>query len=369
MKKEIELSAPQAEIITSTCWRNILHTGQGFGKTHTMGLISGFLIKHCPDAIGVIGANTYGQLSDATMFRIFQVWKDDFGLKEYKKSSQEGHFVIDKAPPDSFKPHGFTFKSNHNKIFFKNGHVIMLVSMDGYTAIDGREVDYALLDETKDTKEEAVKEYVLSRLRRNTIQVKPRYSFKKDFFPLRSKKETRVGRTVNPAYIFTSPSKVQWLSEMFEFEKYRDEIEATIFNPKDYFVHKDGPESNFSKCMVIASSYHNRKNIGEETLRQRLSELAKDRADMLVFGSPFGKEGVEYYSTFSRKKHVRPVSLDPNYPLHITFDFNVNPYMTLVVSQILPGKGRMRWNIIDEFCLSAPRNSIEGVCRAFANKY
>jgi hypothetical protein len=100
-----------------------------------------------------------------------------------------------------------------------------------------------------------------------------------------------------------------------------------------------------------------------------LIELSKDRAEMLVYGSPFGKIGVEYYSKFDRKRHIKHVEFTPGYPIHITFDFNVNPYMTLVVSQVIPNGERWQVNIFDEFCLESPKNTIEAVCQAFDSEY
>ena len=42
----------------------------------------------------------------------------------------------------------------------------MLASLDNWKAIDGRTISWALLDETKDTPEAAVKEVIISRLRK-----------------------------------------------------------------------------------------------------------------------------------------------------------------------------------------------------------
>jgi PBSX family phage terminase large subunit len=52
-------------------------------------------------------------------------------------------------------------------------------------------------------------------------------------------------------------------------------------------------------------------------------------------------------------------------PLHITFDFNTAPYMTLLVFQ---GFGKDLWQI-DEICPSTPHNNTHATCKKLAAKY
>lgn len=354
----MQLSAPQYSFVTSTTNRNLSHCGQGFGKTHVEGIITALMVQHCPEAIGLIGANTYLQLSDATLFRIFEVWKDYFGWREFTASNPDGVFVIDKQPPPTFRPHGFTFKSNSNKIFFKNGAVIMTASLDNYMALDGREIGWAVLDETKDTSEAAVKEVITSRLRGTGVCLMKDYDRSKEFFPFVSPFHIRAGKMANPLWIVTSPSKEEWLSNMFHLGDYRDEIESTIFAKDDYFCHRDEFQT-----VVIASSYFNEKNLPEDYIPSKLRELSKDRAEMLVYGSPFGKSGVEYYANFDRSRHVVPVQFADNYPIHLAWDFNVNPYMTNLVCQVVPVGDRVKLRVGREYCLESPDNSIEAICR------
>ncbi len=363
MLKEIELSAPQASFLSSQKSMNLLHCGQGFGKTHLEGLISGLLIQRCPTAMGLIGANTFGQLSDSTLLRIFDVWKEYFGWAEYSKGNPSGNFTIDKEPPEHFKKHGYTFKSNQNKIFFKNGVVLMTVSLDNYTALDGREISWAILDETKDTRELAIKEVILARLRAGGVYKMKDFDPKTDLFGFTGNDE-RALETINPVWIFTSPAKEAWLSNMFYLEDYRKEIETTIFNHDDYFftVKRD-------KAVLIASAYFNQKNLPHDYISNKLEYLSKDRIEMLVYGSPFGKTGIEYYMIYNRNKHVKRCYFVRNNPLHICFDFNVNPYMTLIVCQIIFEENRQKLKVIKEFCLPSPNNTIEGVCRAFLYEY
>jgi len=61
----------------------------------------------------------------------------------------------------------------------------------------------------------------------------------------------------------------------------------------------------------------------------------------------------------------KPILYNNSLPLHISFDFNVNPYITCTVHQI-NGK---RCTQIDEICLSTPDNTTSAVCREFTRRY
>lgn len=366
MLKELELSAPQAAAISSRAKFNLFQGGQGVGKTQLMGVIAALFVRHVPDALGIIAANTYGQLSESTLLRIFLVWRDHFGWSEWSKENSSGQYVIDKEPPTSFKPHGFVFKDNHNKIFFRNGSVVMLASLDNYKSLDGREVGWALLDETKDTREEALMEVILGRVRAIGLTIRKDFNKDQHLFPFVPPTHEKAGKAINPIYIFTSPAKEQWLSELFKLEENRIEIESRIFSKTDYY-HNEDLEQN--QAVTIASTYHNSKNLNPNHVEDMLRRFSVERAAMLVYGSPFGKTGAEYYSSFNDTRHIKPCRYEPNTPIKIAFDFNVNPYMTLIVSQIVRVDNRWKWRFLNEYCLESPHNTIHAVVKAFRNEY
>ena len=154
--KEILFSKPQNDIANSTCDYNLFLAGVGSGKTHEMGILSAKNVTNFPEARGLICANTYGQLSKSTLSGVFKVWQEYFGLIE------DVHYVVDKKPPVHFSKKGTRLKDYKNTITFINGAIIWVASLDNYTAIDGIEVSYALLDETKDSKEVAIKEVIIN---------------------------------------------------------------------------------------------------------------------------------------------------------------------------------------------------------------
>lgn len=85
------------------------------------------------------------------------------------------------------------------------------------------------------------------------------------------------------------------------------------------------------------------------------------------------KAGGEFYKGFDlvrntftqRRVDGKPERYDPNLPLHITFDFNVNPYMTCCIWQLIGKKAQQ----IDEICLTSPRNTTRATCAEFASRY
>lgn len=75
-----------------------------------------------------------------------------------------------------------------------------------------------------------------------------------------------------------------------------------------------------------------------------------------------------FYKLFSRGKNVRPASecqYNPEIALHVSFDFNVHPYVTITINQVY-GKKSIQ---IDEICLPTPNNRTDLACREFARRY
>ena len=351
---ELTYSRPQASVLTTASDRTLLMMGQGGGKTAVMAGIAYHFVAYLPKIVGLIAANTYSQLSDSTMREIFEMWKR-IGVLECTRSNPTGSFVFNKQPPRSFKPHGHTFTNNHNKIFFANGAVIMLASLDNYDAIEGRTIGWALLDETSDTKEDAVRTVITARLRQSGIFANPRGRFPYSH---------QGSVPCNPLYVFTKPGRTEWINDYFKLEDHREQIVASIFSDIDYYDARHG-----NRHVVIASTYHNAINLPENYIDNRKEDLTDDEIQRLIYGSPFAKAGNEYYGGFDAARHVHRLSFTKGYPLHVTFDFNVNPYMTCQVWQIVPHNDHDEARCLQEYALKAPKNTIEDTCRAFLDDY
>lgn len=344
--KEIEVSAPQDEILSSCCNRNLFLAGVGSGKSQSAGYLSADFIINFPNVRGFIGANTVKQLSNSTLDRIFKVWALSFGWK------QDVHYVVDKIPPKHWIKFGEKLKSYEGTICFDNGCLIFCSSLENYSAIDGTEFAWALLDETKDTREEAVKEVIVARLRQAGIWVNTDGNFVK----------TPTGKAANPLYIFTSPAKVDWINDWFGIsdQEVIEEIHSHIFSKTDFYCsEKDDMK------VVISSTYHNEHNLSQGYIERIIKDNAGNpsRINMLIYGSPVAKTGGEYVAAFDRMIHVKPVSFDPDKGVHTSFDFNVTPYNTLILAHVVKlQNGKYQLRVFDEICLESPRNNTEAVC-------
>lgn len=73
-----------------------------------------------------------------------------------------------------------------------------------------------------------------------------------------------------------------------------------------------------------------------------------------------------FYKEFHQGKHTFKMNrYNPDLALHISFDFNVNPYTSMTIWQVI-GKTLI---CIDEVAAREPDNSTEGACKLFIEKY
>lgn len=89
------------------------------------------------------------------------------------------------------------------------------------------------------------------------------------------------------------------------------------------------------------------------------------------------KTGGEFYKCFELDQHVGPANYDPEKPLHISFDDNVNPYLPAGIFQIdneineitkVP-TGKVTLYQIDEIAGETPNNTVKAVCAEIIRKY
>lgn len=328
----LTMSRPQASIMRSSANINLFLAGQGSGKTHTLANRAYYYISNFPKSKGFIAANTDMQLSDSTLEPCFKIWAS-LGLSEYNQETQLGHYVVGIIPPESW---GFPkFKSYKNKLFFENGALVFLGSLENYKAHDGKEFAWCVLDETKDTREEAFKEVILGRVRQQAEHQ-------------------------NTIDIFTSPAKVDWLNDFFCLSDYENEIYQKVFSQDDYFEKRLD-----NKYVVISSTYHNIANLPPDYIPNQKKNLDQGLQDMLIYGCPFSKSGGEFYKDFNRAAHIGRPMYNENEAIHLTFDFNVNPGVTANVWQIYGGFAYQ----IDEILVRSPKNTTLDACKEFDRRY
>lgn len=107
-------------------------------------------------------------------------------------------------------------------------------------------------------------------------------------------------------------------------------------------------------------------------MKRMIAEYSKDpNLKRIYIDGEWGRivTGQEFYSRFKHQTHVMPTSYNPDLPLHISFDFNVNPYMPLSIWQIELVNDIYECRCIDEITAKNPDNDTERVCEIFMKRY
>ncbi len=361
----IKLHTPQLKVYQSRRPLTLNMAGQRAGKSHLIGIKSGFYVLNAPKIKGMIAANTYMQLTQSTMVAVRKVWQQNFNLTEYDaKGNPHGHYVIDKKPPGHFKKI-HEFDNYKGIVSFLNGAIIFKASLDNYMAHDGKEIGWAELDETKDTKEEALKAVILARLSQpglfyndQTLQI----------IYLEDNQDHTGFTPFNPCCINTSPAVgvVKWLTDMFELQEYEKEIEESVTDPERFYYHEIE-----NKAVCIYSTYWNEHHLPDNYIDIRLSNLSENEGLKYIYGFPFGRSGSSFFKKFTKSEHVRPVVYKPELPISLTYDFNAKPYMTLLASQTEYDRNAFEFQIriFKEYCLASPHNSTRAVTEHFVDDY
>lgn len=143
---------------------------------------------------------------------------------------------------------------------------------------------------------------------------------------------------------------------------------------KKFFDNKGGSDMVYTMHSTYMDNLYNGKEYAK-VLEQRY-KYDENMYRIYVKGE-WGiiRTGSEYYFNFKHERHVNHnVKFIPDHPLHISFDFNVNPYISATIYQIIKkpltnGKSFYFVNCIDEFALTNPYNTTERLCEYIINKY
>lgn len=175
-----------------------------------------------------------------------------------------------------------------------------------------------------------------------------------------------------------------WVEEAFELEKKDfDQLNLRLrgitklykqiictFNPMDVnHWLKAFIDNKPDNLLAMQTTFNDNVYIDKEYMDELVNQYkGNENFNRVYIKGDWGRAytGGEFYHGFSWSKHVGSVPYNPQLPLHITFDFNVNPYLTCCVWQINESKKVMQ---IDEICLTHPRNSTKQVCAEFRRKY
>jgi phage terminase large subunit len=132
--------------------------------------------------------------------------------------------------------------------------------------------------------------------------------------------------------------------------------------------------NNLGNTLILKTNYTDNKFIvGPYFVDQHvINDFEKDKLDDYNYYQIYGlgnwgkiRTGGEFWKDFNSNSHSQVVKWDEEFPLHITWDENVNPFLTMLIWQ---GVGK-HVKQIDEICLEDPRNRVADVCSEFVNRY
>ena len=330
---KVKLSRPQLSVKTSRASLVLDMAGQGSGKTLNISIDVIEKVRSIPRAIGFIGANTHKQLSQSTLKNCFKYWKDIAGWTKWSKSNPDGVYTVNTKPPEHFRQYEI-LDDYRGTICFQNGTLIFTGSLKNYLAHDGKEFGWAHLDETKDTKKEALTTVILARLRQYGIWVAPKQKGKPYFFDDKITPEEALEKGLeafNPCYVHTSPSlgDIEWILDLFELKPFEKEIAETLSDPFKFY-HR---EYN-GRSVTIYQTYWNERNLKPNYIEEQKSRMTGEEQSLFIDGNPFAKTGSEFFNEFQKRNTVvERVPFNFEGTFNASFDFNASPYTTLLVGQ------------------------------------
>lgn len=155
-----------------------------------------------------------------------------------------------------------------------------------------------------------------------------------------------------------------------------------LINPKIIISFNPIDENHWVKQMLFdteafskkAEYYHStcldNKFLSAEDI-QRYADLKEYDYNLyrIEFLGQWGKtkEGGELYKHFDVTKQVKDFEYDSTLPLHISFDENVSPYLTLLIAQIKLDDENTEVRFIDEITIAD--YNLEMVCMEFLNRF
>jgi hypothetical protein len=155
---------------------------------------------------------------------------------------------------------------------------------------------------------------------------------------------------------------------MFKSKKNRQII--LNFNPTSItnWIYQRFYKEKDPKAIYTKTTFDDNKFIDEnyKQSQKRYKDFDYNEYLVRVLGEwGTAKTGNELLSHFKEDKHLTDISYNPELPLHLSFDENVNPYLTLIIGQIYD----KTLIIIDEILKTPPQNNLRDLLDTFDKKY
>lgn len=179
--------------------------------------------------------------------------------------------------------------------------------------------------------------------------------------------------------LFNPISEDHWLKEkifdkakLVQFETGKNVTESHKSESGNFVVYKITYLNNY----FIVGKWKDDKQVGGFVDKHTIEDFEKDKIDDFNYYQIYGlgnwgklRTGGEFWKDFNTNKHVRTVRWNEALPIHITWDENVNPYLTCLVWQIDIKDDKKDVTQIDEICLPDPNNRVTSLCVEFKKRY
>jgi PBSX family phage terminase large subunit len=165
--------------------------------------------------------------------------------------------------------------------------------------------------------------------------------------------------------IFNPISEEHWIKvNVFDLEK---------FIPQESDISGKWLNEHGNTLILKTNYLDNKYIVGPNFVDQHaIDDFEKDKVTDYNYYQIYGlgnwgkiRTGGEFWKDFNTNLHVTKQGWDENYPISLSWDENVNPYITCLVWQII-GKKAIQ---IDEICLPDPRNRVKDACLEFSARY
>jgi phage terminase large subunit len=164
--------------------------------------------------------------------------------------------------------------------------------------------------------------------------------------------------------LFNPISEDHWLKKLFDSENLTEIQTNTNITSK---------HANNNFVVYKVTYLNNHFIVGPQFIdKHTIADFEKDKITDFNYYQIYGlgnwgrlRTGGEFWKNFNTNKHISDIAYNPNLPIHLVFDENVNPYITCLVWQIA---GKQAYQI-DEICLEDPRNTRKHVCNEFIARY
>ncbi|EHQ29898.1 PBSX family phage terminase large subunit [Mucilaginibacter paludis] len=184
-----------------------------------------------------------------------------------------------------------------------------------------------------------------------------------DYKQIRKRLRGQLGQQI--IGIFNPVSEDHWIKNHIFDQEVLQPIESNISG-----MWRNEP----GNLLILKTNYlDNRYIVGPQFVDQHaIADFERDKISDYNYYQIYGlgnwgklRTGGEFWKDFNASRNSARVNWNEALPLHLSWDENVNPYLTCLVWQI-EGKTATQ---IDEICLEDPRNRVHHVCAEFASRY